>query len=289
MEYILVLTATLLFSSQFLMSQIYSKANEPGLKSSLSYTIGTYAIVAAYMFVANGFKMQFTPFSLLMALITSANLLIGTFASIASLRVANLSLYSVFMMSGPIVISAVAGAMFFDEKITLGLLLGILLIGVSLCLSIDRSQKSGKGAIKYYFLCFFSNGLSGTIAKIHQDNTAHNVPSDDFLIMYTLTAVVIALVLLLVITRGKNTFSCFKSLKSIGSMAGFAAFNGVAELLSLITLALLPVSLQQPLVTGGVLTFSFIISMIHRERLTVKNTVSFIFALAATVCISLIK
>ncbi len=288
MEYILVLIATLLFSSQFLMSQIYSKANEQGLKSTLSYTIGTYFIIAAYMFVANGFKLQVTPFSLMMSVITAANALICTFASIASLNVANLSLYSVFMMSGPVVISAVVGFLFFNEKITLGVIVGILFIGVSLYLSIDKSQKGKKGAIKYYFLCFFSNGLSGTIGKIHQDNTAHNIPSNDYLILYTLTAVVISVILLLIITRGKNSFSCFKSLKNIGAMTGYAAFNGVAELLSLITLALLPVSLQQPLVTGGVLTFSFIISVLRREKLTVKNFVSFLFALVATICISLL-
>ncbi len=288
MEYILVLLATLLFSSQFLMSQIYSKATKPKLKSSLSFTIGTYAVIATYMFIANGFKLQITRFSLMMAFINSVNALICTYATISSLKVANLSLYSVFMMSGPVVISALVGFFFFKEKITLGVIVGILLIGVSLYLSIDRSQKGSKGAIKYYFLCFFSNGLSGTIGKIHQDNTAHNIPSNDYLILCALTAIVISIVLLLVITRGKNSFSRFKSLKNVGAMAGYAAFNGIAELLSLITLAALPVSLQQPLVTGGVLTFSFIISAIRREKLTLKNTISFIFALLATICISLL-
>ncbi len=288
MEYILVLIATLLFSSQFLMTQIYSKNAGTELKATLSYSIGTYLIIAGYMFVANGFMLSVTPFSLMMAVITSLNALLGTYASIAALGVANLSLYSVFLMSGPVVVSAVVGFLFFNEKITLGVLIGILLIGISLYLCIDKSQKSGKGAVKYYFLCFFSNGISGTIAKVHQDNTSHNVPSNDYLILYTLTTVVMATIILLIITRGKDSFSCFKSLKNLGSMAGFAAFNGIAELLSLVTLALLPVSLQQPLVTGGVLTFSFIIALLRKEKMTLRSTVSFVFALVSTICISLL-
>ncbi len=288
MEYILVLIATLLFSSQFLMTQIYSKRCGTGLKATLSYTIGTYLIIATYMFVANGLKLEITPFSLMMSVITAINALICSYASIASLNVANLSLYSVFMMSGPVVISSLVGFLFLSENITLGVIIGIVLIGISLYLSIDKAQKGSKGAVKYYFICFFSNGLSGTLAKIHQDNTALNIPSNDYLILYTLTTVVISTILLLIITRAKDTFSCFKSIINIGAMTGYAAFNGVAELLSLITLAVLPVSLQQPLVTGGVLTFSFIISAIRREKLTVKNLVSFLFALVATICISLV-
>ncbi len=288
MNYILVLIATLLFSSQFLMTQIYSKHAGEGLKATLSYTIGTYFIIAAYMFVANGFKLEITPFSVLMATVTAINMIICSYSSIAALKVANLSLYSVFMMSGPVVISSIVGFLFFKEKITLGVIIGIVLIGISLYFSIDKSQKGSKGAIKFYFLCFFSNGISGTLAKLHQDNTEMNVPSNDYLILYTLTAVIISTIILLIITKGKNSFSCFKSIINIGAMAGFSAFNGVAELLSLITLAALPVSLQQPLVTGGVLTFSFIISALRREKLTLKNAVSFVFALVATICISLL-
>ncbi len=288
MNYILVLVATLLFSSQFLMTQIYSRHEGDGLKATMSYTIGTYGTIALYMFVANGFKLQITPFSLVMATITATNILISCYSSIAALNVANLSLYSVFMMSGPVVISSIVGFLFFKEKITLGVIIGIVLIGISLYLSIDKSQKSGKGAIKYYFLCFFTNGISGTIAKVHQDNIEINVPSNDYLILYTLAAVIISTVILLIITKGKNSFSCFKSFVNLSAMTGFAVFNGVAELLSLITLAALPVSLQQPLVTGGVLTFSFIISALRREKLTVKSVISFVFALVATICISLL-
>ena len=77
MNYILVLVATLLFSSQFLMTQIYSRHEGDGLKATMSYTIGTYGTIALYMFVANGFKLQITPFSLVMATITATNILIS--------------------------------------------------------------------------------------------------------------------------------------------------------------------------------------------------------------------
>lgn len=288
MEYILVLIATLLYSSQFLMTQLYSKRNGKGIKSVLTYNSGTYLIIALYMFVANGFKMQITLFSVLISVISAISAVAGTYASIASLNVANLSLYSVFMMSGPVVISAITGFLFFDESITLGVLIGIVLIAVSLYLSIDKKQKGGKGAVKYYFLCFFLNGTSGIIAKIHQMNTDINIPSNDFLILRSLTTVVISILLLVIVSRGNRPFEYFASFKNIGIMAGYSGFHGIAELIGLITLSVLPVSLQQPLVTGGVLTFSFIISALRREKLTTKSIISFIFSLLATICISLL-
>ena len=55
--------------------------------------------------------------------------------------------------------------------------------------SIDKSQKGGKGAIKYYFICFFANGLSGVIAKIHQHFNKINIPSNDYLIWFSICAV----------------------------------------------------------------------------------------------------
>lgn len=288
MNYILVLIATLLYSSQFLMTQIYSKNNGKGFKAVLTYNGGTYFIIALYMFIANGFKLEITPFSVLISVISSLSAVLSSYGSIASLQVANLSLYSVFLMSGPIVISALVGFLFFNEGITLGVLIGIVLIAFSLYFSIDRTQKGSKGAVKYYFLCFFLNGFSGVIAKVHQMHTDINIPSNDFLILRSATTVVMSVLLLLIISRGKRPFEHFASLKNIGCMTGYSAFHGIAELITLITLAVLPVSLQQPLVTGGVLTFSFVISAVRREKLTRSNFISFLFALAATVCISLL-
>lgn len=69
-------------------------------------------------------------------------------------------------------------------------------------------------------------------------------------------------------------------------MAGYAVVHGIAQLFSLIALEKLPLSLQQPLVTGGVLGFSFIISLVMRERITKKNVVAFILAVLSVVAIS---
>ena len=69
-------------------------------------------------------------------------------------------------------------------------------------------------------------------------------------------------------------------------MAGYAAVNGAGQFISLTTMERLPVSLQQPMVTGGVLGFSFLISVIMKEKQTKKSVISFVLAVLAILAVT---
>ena len=53
----------------------------------------------------------------------------------------------------------------------------------------------------------------------------------------------------------------------------------------LIALLHLPASVQYPLVTGGTMLFAFVIGLIRRDRVTLRNILGTVLAVASTVII----
>ena len=68
---------------------------------------------------------------------------------------------------------------------------------------------------------------------------------------------------------------------------GYAAFCGIGNLLLLIALKYLPASVQYPIVTGGTMVFSTLISGIRKEKLSLRNLIATGVALVSTVVIAL--
>ncbi len=291
-NYILIIIADILFSLQFLMTGAYSRRNKSGFEVSLAFNIGTSAIIAAYMFVARcvsqGFGLDVTWYSLLLSFGMAAVNLTSGYFSIKSLKYINISLYSVFLMLGGMTVPSVFGIMV-GETLTWGKVLCALLIIGAMALSVEKTGGAKKGAAKYYFACFFLNGCCGVIAKLLTMYPKYEVSTNDFLITYMIATAVIAFVILVCATKGRP-FGLFRDVKNLACMAGYSVFHGIAEFCSLFTIANgMDVSIQQPLVSGGVLVMSFVISVVMREKQTWKNVLSFIIAVAAVLAISFIN
>ena len=73
--------------------------------------------------------------------------------------------------------------------------------------------------------------------------------------------------------------------KNLLYSSGYGALNGVGNLFLLIALSNLPASVQYPLVTGGVMVFSTIISILQKEKLTKKDYVATAVSFVASVLI----
>jgi drug/metabolite transporter (DMT)-like permease len=291
-NYLFIVIADVLFALQFLMTGAYSRRNKGGLDVALTFSIGTAIIISIYMFivrcVSQGFGLDVTWYSLLLSFAMAAVNLISGYFSIKSLRYINVSLYSVFMMLGGMIVPSVFGIIV-GETLTWGKILCTVLIIVSMFLGVEKTGDGKKGAAKYYIACFFLNGCCGIIAKLLTMYPKYEVSTNDFLITYMLVTAGCAFVILLIITKGK-AFALFRDVKNIACMAGYSVFHGVAEFCSLFTIANgMDVSIQQPLVSGGVLLVSFIISVIMRERQSWKSVLSFIISVMAVVVISFIN
>jgi drug/metabolite transporter (DMT)-like permease len=285
--YVLVIISTILFSLQFLFNQRFQQTYGTGMKAAQVFSLYKSLVIILMMLLISGFKVQFSWFSLGMAAIYALSGITMGYYSLKAFSVANLSVYSVFSMLGGMILPFFLGVIFFDEGDNLPFkIICCALIVVAVLLNI-KSGKQDKKALFYYFAVFVLNGMAGVISKIHQSSTSLSpVDSTSFMLLTAAVTVVISAAWLLIayreipLVKGKN----------ILFVTGYGVFNGIGNLFLLIALSGengLPASVQYPLVTGGVMVCSTIISTVRREKLTVREYIATAIALLASIFISL--
>lgn len=281
--YGLLITASLLIALQFMFNQQFRKCNGEGLDATLKFSLYTNAFSCVIMLVMGKFQYHVTWFSLLIAFFYAIVLILFSYASLKSLATANLSVFSIFTMLGSILLPTAYGFIFCDEEITWAKILCIVLIIVSTALTYEKGNGKSKGAgnMKYYIAVFILNGLVGTLSKMHQYNQELAVDSNSFMATVNAFCVIICIALLLI----KNKKLPGINKQEFKALAGYAGSNGVGNLFALIALIDLPASVHFPILTGGVMTFSTLISFLRKEKPSVKTIISVVIAIAATVLI----
>ena len=281
-NYALVIAATVLFSLQFLFNQKFQRSNGTDLKASLVFSLYKSLVIIVIMLFIAGFRVVFSWFSLLMATVYAASGMLMSYYSLKAFSVANLSVYSVFSMLGGMLLPFLLGVIFYNEELTVFKVVCCVLIVGAVLLNI-RSGKQNRRALIYYFAVFILNGMAGVISKIHQASALSHVDSTGFMIWSSIIMAVACTVWLLI---GYKKIPLVKG-KDILYVSGYGVFNGVGNLFLLIALSVLPASIQYPLVTGGVMVCSAVISTVRREKLTFRDYAATAIALLASIFIAL--
>ena len=281
MYYALIVLSTLLFSLNFFANQGYQRLNGSSIHASLKYSLQTSLVSFCIMLILSKFRLAFSWFSFWVALLNAGVYLTSSYCGIAALYTANLSVYSVFMMLGGMTLPSLYGIIFLGEPVTAGKLICCGLIVISLLFTVERKGSSRKAYI-YYVGCFVLNGLTATVATMHQAGSAA-VDGQSFLAMTNVFQILFCLVFLAINNREMLKLR----LKDLKFTAGGAACNGVANLLLLIALKHVDASVQYPLVTGGVVVFSAMTTLITERKLSRNNIIAVIFAVLAAVFVIL--
>lgn len=146
------------------------------------------------------------------------------------------------------------GIFFYDEALTLSKGFCLLTVAGAMLLTLERSELKGGGI--YYAGIFVFNGMSGVLSKVFQVASLAKTTAVSYSIWSAaLTAVFAGVVLLCLKGRSPRP-----SRRSLGWMAANGALNKVANLLLLLALVHLPASLQYPMVTGGTIIVSALLS-----------------------------
>ncbi len=276
--YLLVSAATVLFALQFLFNQKFEQERGNTLKSALEFTLYKSVVIVVMMLIISRFRIAITLFSVILAIIYAVACILMTYFSMKAFAVANLSVYSVFSMLGGMLLPFLAGVGFYNEELTPFKIICCVLIVVSVLLNL-RGGKQSKKAFLYYMAVFILNGSVGVISKIHQSSELPHTDSTGFMFLTSAVSVIISALWLLV---QHKKIPLIKG-KSLGFAAGYGIFNGVGNWFLLISLVNLPASVQYPLVTGGVMVFSTIISMIRKEKLAKTDYIAAAISFVASV------
>lgn len=278
--YGLLVAAAFLFALQFLFNQHFRRYNGDGIDATLKFSMYTNGLSFVIMLILAGLHFEITWFSLLISVIYAIVLLLYSYAGLKAFATANLSVYSIFTMLGSILLPTAYGFIFCKEDITLSKIICIFLIIVATALTFEKSESKGNN-LKYYLSVFVLNGIVGVLSKIHQSDTELSVDSYSF--MATVNIIVFIFCFVYQLIKNKKIPSV--SLKEFAGLFGYATCNGVGNLFSLIALTKLPASVQFPIVTGGVMAFSTLISFIRKEKPSAKTVISVILAVGSTVLI----
>ena len=114
MYYAVIIISVLLFGGSFLCNDIYRQMRGSSLKISMQYSLIGAVVGLVMLLIINGMKFECTPFSLLMAVVSTVNGFAFTFCAFKALGIINLSLYSLFSMLGGMVLPFFQGILFFE-------------------------------------------------------------------------------------------------------------------------------------------------------------------------------
>ena len=248
--YALIAIATAMFSTQFFFKNMFREQYGGGIRATLLFSVGSGIVGLLILLAMNGFCLEFTTFSLLMAFIVFLNNLGFSFCSFKALGKINLSLYSLFSMLGGMALPFIVGIIFYNEDLTLGKGICFALITLSLLLTVKKGE--GKNGLIYYVGIFVLNGMSGVLSKIFKDAPFEKTSDAGYSVLCALVSVVMSFIILIILKPEKKQIG----IKSLVSMAGCGILGRVANYILLVTLAFLPASAQYPFVTGGTMIMS---------------------------------
>jgi drug/metabolite transporter (DMT)-like permease len=275
MNYILVLIATILLAFEFAFSKKYQESEGTSLISGLRFNTLSGFFTAIIFFALSGFKLQFSLFSLIMAFLMSLLCMLYSIIGFQILRKGNMSLYSLFLMSGGMLLPYIFGILFLQEPLTLLRILGILFILAAVYLSNPAKCKLDKSQLILCVIIFIMNGFVSIISKCHQINITFAPVDNTSFVMYSGICKCIMSSFALLFCKSTETKYSFATKKSLYIILGAACISGISYTLQLMGAKALPASVLYPLITGGSIIFSTLCGkLLFKEKVSKFQIIS---------------
>ena len=298
-NYIIISLAVVCFAGQFAFTKLYESTVKQNMISLLVMLIFT-SLTGMILYLCVGkFQIQFSAVTLLWAAILAIIMIPYYIVSIYVMSLGSLAIYSMFMMLGGMLVPFFYGIIFLDEKITVGKIIGTALLSLfiimqALSASSNDESDSAKSPTKrkylFFLLClliFFINGLTGVVAKAHQMS---NGSADE--ISFTVISCALTLIFSLILfaffslknrSEIKEQITLSLRLKPIYIMLLIGAATYTGNFLHLKAASHVPASIQFPLVSGGVILLSALVSaFIFKEKSSAKEWISITGAFLST-------
>lgn len=295
-NYFLVFISVVLLAANFMVTKLYQKNRPSNLKSSLDFGIIGAPVTFLLIFALNGFTMTVSTFSVVNCILKS---LCAAYSILGFeiMRRGNVAIYTLFLMSGGMLVPAVYGWLFLGEPATPLRVLGVAVIVFSVILSNLSKEKPNKILLLLCVAVFFMNGGVSVFSKLHQINPDEAVSTTDYMLIGILTSFLLNSFLRLGIfvkerlskqekndiaqvPRGKLKLS---ALFPIFLILLSAVVSNASYFLQLEGARGLPASVLYPMITGGSVVLSGIFALVFfGEKLSKREWISIALCLAGT-------
>lgn len=312
MYYAMLIGASFLFGSQFMVTKAFEKNYGKTVRASLSFSL-LYSLFAGVIFfiiklISSGTVFNLNPFSLCMAFGLSLVNILSSAIGIKTLALGDIAVYSLFLMLGGMIVPFFAGIIFLKESVSVCNLIGVAIMIIALCLPVffgkknknaGEAQTDGdtkkKTSVFFYVLCvflFILNGLSSTLSKFNSVREGAALGAEFTFYTYGIQFVISLAAFALTTASGKSDKTqneekqpviLFRPV-AIGCGAAFGAVNGTAFLMSSVAAEHVVAVAQYPLITGATILFSSLLAFLfYREKPTALQLVQIVISLAATI------
>lgn len=312
MYYAMLIGASFLFGSQFMVTKAFEKNYGKTVRASLSFSL-LYSLFAGVIFfiiklISSGTVFNLNPFSLCMAFGLSLVNILSSAIGIKTLALGDIAVYSLFLMLGGMIVPFFAGIVFLKESVSVCNLIGVAIMIIALCLPVffgkknknaEETQTNGdtkkKTSVFFYVLCvflFILNGLSSTLSKFNSVREGAALGAEFTFYTYGIQFVISLAAFALTTALGKSDKTqneekqpgiLFRPV-AIGCGAAFGAVNGTAFLMSSVAAEHVVAVAQYPLITGATILFSSLLAFLfYREKPTELQLVQIVISLAATI------
>ena len=138
-NYIIISLAVVCFAGQFAFTKLYESTVKQNMISLLVMLIFT-SLTGMILYLCVGkFQVQFSTVTLMWAAMLALIMIPYYIVSIYVISLGSLAIYSMFMMLGGMLVPFFYGIVFLDEKITVGKILGTILLSLFMqpCLAVE--------------------------------------------------------------------------------------------------------------------------------------------------------
>lgn len=288
-DYLLLLFGALLISIQFVFLKKFQMVSGESTRSAMFFTLFYSIAGAAYMLILSGFKPDFSPFSAVMASIMALDALFISIIGMKTMHMGKLSVYTLFMMLGGMIVPFFMGVFALNEKPSVYCLFATVLVILSLSLPVFEKKAGGnteKSSKVFYFLCvllFFLNGAYSCLSKLHQINDAA-ISTYDLLFMLFMADILMSGLVLLSQKAVKKAVKVKISSKSLLYCVAYAFFTGTGGIFIISGASNVDATVLYPIVTGGTVIFSAVNGrVLFGEKLNRFIIAEIALAVAATV------
>lgn len=312
MYYAMLIGASFLFGSQFMVTKAFEKNYGKTIRASLSFSL-LYSLFAGVIFfiiklISSGTVFNLNSFSLCMAFGLSLVNILSSTIGIKTLALGDIAVYSLFLMLGGMIVPFFAGIVFLKESVSVCNLIGVAIMIIALCLPVffgKKNKNAGeaktdgdtkkKTSVFFYVLCvflFILNGLSSTLSKFNSVREGAALGAEFTFYTYGIQFVISLAAFALTTALGKSDKTqneekqpgiLFRPV-AIGCGAAFGAVNGTAFLMSSVAAEHVVAVAQYPLITGATILFSSLLAFLfYREKPTALQLVQIVISLAATI------
>lgn len=227
------------------------------------------------------FDISFIPYSIGFA----TSYAIATVFLVLAIAYGSLSLTSLFF-SYSLMIPTLYGLVFLKDDISVGFILGLALLVVSLFL-VNKNDKKAKFSFKWIIcviLAFLGNGMCTVVQNMQQVAFDGAYKNEFMIVALAIVALVMSIMSLIKERKAMKVYA--KAGWHWALICGL--LNGMVNLFVMILSRSMPVSVMFPLISAGGLVVTYLVSrFVYKESLTKLQFVGFILGLAAVVFLNI--